>query len=410
MSPSSCRLCGAALHHVFVDLGATPLANAYLDADRLAEAEPYYPLRALVCECCLLVQLDYVVAPEALFAHYLYFSSYTGDRLNSATAFADAIADRLQLFPGERVVEVASNDGYLLREFMAKGLEVLGIEPAANVAQAAAGRGIPTLARFFGSAVAGELAAGGRRARLIVANNVLAHVPDFNDFIEGIRILLAPGGEATLEFHHLLRLIDQCQFDTIYHEHFQYFSLATAQHAFAAHELRVVDVEEIADQGGSLRVYVRHAAEAAAPSARVAEVLAREESAGLRDIARYREFAREIERVKLDLLSFLVEARRSGRSVVCYGAAAKGNTLLNYCGVRADLVAYAVDRSPHKQGRFLPGSRIPIHDPSAVRETRPDYLLILPWNLCGEITRQMAYIRDWGGRFVLPVPALTVLD
>jgi hypothetical protein len=305
---------------------------------------------------------------------------------------------------------VASNDGYLLRQFLRRGLDVLGIEPAANIAQAAVAAGVPTMARFFGSALARVLVGEAPRARLIVANNVIAHVPDLNDFIEGLRLLLAPGGLVTVEFHHLLNLIEQCQFDTIYHEHFQYFSLGAAQHAFAAHGLSIVDVEEIPDQGGSLRVYVRHAGEAHEPAPRVDAVLAREAAAGLNDVERYQQFFGRIGCIKLDLLSFLIEAKRAGRSVVCYGAAAKGNTLLNYSGVRADFVDYAVDRNPHKQGLFLPGSRIPIRAPEAIMQTQPAFVLILPWNLRSEIMRQMSAIRQWGGRFVVPVPSLAVLE
>lgn len=406
----ACRLCGEPRRHSVADLGATPLANAYLRADQLGEVERYYPLRAVVCSACLLVQIDYVVEPDTLFRHYLYFSSYSGARLESARAFAAHIIERLGLAPGDRVVEVASNDGYLLQQFVARGLDVVGVEPAVNIARAAAAAGVPTMTEFFGASLARTLAEQGQRARLIIANNVLAHVPDPNDFIEGIRILLAPGGVATAEFHHLLSLVEQCQFDTIYHEHFQYFSLATAQRAFAAHGLQVVDVEEIPDQGGSLRLYVRHAGEVGTPAGRVDRVVASERAAGLDCLERYRQFGTQIAGIKLDLLSFLVNARRDGRSVVCYGAAAKGNTLLNYCGVRADLVDYAVDRNPHKQGLFLPGSRIPIRAPAMVRETRPDYLLILPWNLRDEVMHQKAFIREWGGRFVVPVPSLRVLD
>jgi len=315
-----------------------------------------------------------------------------------------------RIWTGDRVIEIASNDGYLLRYFVEQGLDVLGVEPAANIAEAARRQGIPTVARFFGRDTAVELAREGPRPALLVANNVLAHVPDLNDFVAGLAILLAPGGTLTVEFHHLLSLIEKHQFDTIYHEHFQYFSLATAREALAKHGLTVIDVEELSAQGGSLRVYARHAGEAGAvPGAAVAAMLAREEAAGLRRLSRYAEFAAEITRIKLELLSFLVSARRERRSVVCYGAAAKGNTLLNYCGVRADLIEAAVDRSPHKQGMYLPGSRIPILSRDAVREIRPDFLLLLPWNLRDEIMQQMACIREWGGRFVVAIPTLEVL-
>jgi len=404
-----CRLCGERLFHLFADLGATPLANAFLRQEQLNETEPRYPLRALLCHACFLVQLEALVDPDTLFRNYIYFSSYSDTLLTSSKAYSDMMMQRLGLSRGDRVVEVASNDGYLLQYFLANGMDVLGIEPAANVARVASDKGILTLVRFFGSDVARELAAQGRHARLIVANNVLAHVPDLNDFIAGLKILLQPGGVATLEFHHLLSLIAHHQFDAIYHEHFQYFSLATARAALAAHGLAIVDVEEIPAQGGSLRIYARHQGEAFGHvSCSVADVLAKEDAAGLRSLAPYLTFAGRIESMKRGLLSFLEGARQAGTSVVCYGAAAKGNTLLNYCGVRTDLVDYAVDRSPHKQGLFLPGSRIPIHAPEKVMETKPDYLLILPWNLREEIMEQMSSIRAWGGRFVVPIPEVQV--
>ena len=405
-----CRLCAEPACHVFADLGATPLANAFLRPEQLSEIEPLYPLRVLLCHACFLVQLDALVDPDALFGRYAYFTSYSDTLVANAKAYAEMMTRRLGLTPHDRVIEVASNDGYLLQHFLANGMNVFGIEPAANVAQAAREKGIPTIVRFFGSAAASELAAQGQQARLIVANNVLAHVPDINDFISGVRILLQPGGVVTLEFHHLLSLIAKHQFDVIYHEHFQYFSLATARAALASHGLAVVDVEEIPAEGGSLRVYARHQGDATeAVSARVADVLAKEEAAGLRTLAPYHTFAARITKTKLGLLSFLRGARQAGKSVVAYGAAAKGNTLLNSCGVRADLVDYAVDRSPHKQGLFLPGSHIPVHAPERVLETRPDYLLILPWNLREEIMEQMSPIRRWGGQFVVPIPEVQIL-
>lgn len=394
---------------MFADLGATPLANSYLRQDQLTEVEAYYPLRALICARCFLVQLDTSVNPHSIFSNYAYFSSYSETLVQAAKEYVEHISARLALKPGDRVVEIASNDGYLLQHFLGCGLDILGIEPAANVAQAAVARGVPSLVRFFGSDVARELVRQGR-ARLVIANNVLAHVPALNDFIAGIKILLAPEGTATIKFHHLLCLIQKCQFDNIYHEHFQYLSLDAARFAFARHGLAVVDVERKPSQGGSLRVYVQH--EDTAPptvSPRVAEVLAEEEAAGLRDVGVGQAFSRRMLEMKLGLLSFLVKARQDGKSVVCYGAAAKGNTLLNYSGIHADLVDYAVDRSPHKQGHFLPGSRIPIHHPDKVLVTRPDYVLILPWNIRDEIIADMSCIREWGGRFVVPVPALEVI-
>jgi hypothetical protein len=404
-----CRLCGEPLHHVAADLGSTPLANSYLRPDQLSTEEKRYPLKALLCGKCFLVQLDTLVDPQEIFGagDYAYFSSYSDTLLRSTEAYAGQMCRRLGLTSSDRVIEIASNDGYLLRHFVERGIPVLGIEPAANVARAAIERGVPSLTRFFGAALARELASAGTVGRLVVANNVLAHVPDINDFLRGVRELLAPNGLFTLEFHHLLSLVERCQFDTIYHEHYQYFSLRTACTALSSHGLTVIDVEPLAAQGGSLRVYAMHAAEASAePSAAVREVLAQEQAAGLHSPARYVEFARGIATIRRNLVAFLTNARQAGQSVVCYGAAAKGNTLLNYCGIGADLVDYAVDRSPHKQGLFLPGSRIPIYHPDRVLETRPDYLLILPWNLSDEIMDQMSAIRRWGGQFVVPVPDL----
>lgn len=406
---ATCRLCSASLGDVFADLGTTPLANSYLRQDQLPDVEPYYPLRAVMCPRCFLVQLDTIVNSRHLFSKYAYFSSYSDTLLHAAKTYADRISARLALKPGERVVEIASNDGYLLQYFLGHGLDVLGIEPAANVAHVALAKGIPSLVRFFGTDVARELA-GQRRARLIIANNVLAHVPALNDFIAAVEILLAPGGLATIEFHHLLSLVQKCQFDNIYHEHLQYFSLDAARCAFARHRLAIVDVEQIPAQGGSLRVYVQHEDEAPPNvNPRVTEVLEKEEANGLRDVAVGRSFSHRMQETKLGLLSFLITARRENKSVVCYGAAAKGNTLLNYCGIRGDMVDYAVDRSPHKQGHFLPGSRIPIHHPDKVRETRPDYVLILPWNIRDEIVAGMSHIHEWGGRFVVPGPTLEMI-
>ena len=406
----TCRLCAAPLRHLVADLGTTPLANAYLRADQLADAEPRYPLRALLCTACFLVQLEVLADPKAVFGnHYEYFSSYSTTLLQHSQAFANMIAARLRLQPGDRVVEIASNDGYLLQPLGSKGLDVLGIEPAPNVAEAAIRKGLPTMVRFFGTEVASELAAEGRHARLIVANNVLAHVTELNDFIAGLRILLAPGGVITLEFHHLLSLVTKRQFDTIYHEHFQYFSLAAAQNALAAHGLTVTDVEEIPSQGGSLRVYAQHAADVTeSPGPRVAAVLAREDAAQLKEVTGYASLAGQMAAVKHDLLSFLANARTSRRSVVCYGAAAKDSTLLNYCGVGVDLIDYAVDRNPHKQGLFMPGSHLPICHPDKVAETRPDYLLVLPWNLREEVIGEMSQVRSWGGQFVVPIPELQI--
>jgi SAM-dependent methyltransferase len=406
-----CRLCGAPIDRLVADLGKTPLANSYLHTEELTRLEPTYPLRALFCCACFLVQLEFLADRKAIFGSaYAYFSSYSATLLEHSASYADTITARLNLKPGDRVVEIGSNDGYLLRYFAEKRADVLGIEPAASVAAAAERLGIPTAVRFFGTDVASELVSSGHRARLLVANNVVAHVPDLNDFLAGLQILLEPGGLATLEFHHLLALVTHRQFDTIYHEHFQYFSLAAAQYALARHGLTIVHVEELPTQGGSLRVYARHADDRSeAVSPRVAELLAREKTAGLLDGSGFAALGEQMADVKHQLLSFLTSARQSGRTVVCYGAAAKGNTLLNYCGVGADLVDYAVDRNPHKQGLFLPGSHIPIRHPDMVAETKPDYLLLLPWNLRAEIIEQMSHIRSWGGRFVVPIPTLDIV-
>lgn len=409
--PSPCRLCGEPLHTVFADLGATPLANAYLRPDQLGHAEPRYPLRVFVCEGCWLAQVERVVSPEQLFERYDYFSSFSESLLARSKAFAaDAVA-RLGLQPHELVIEVASNDGYLLQFFRALGLRVLGVEPAANVAAVAIDQGIDTHVGFCGVEVGRALAARGLQSRLVVANNVIAHVPDLHDFIGGLEGLMAPGGFLAVEFHHLTNLLVHGQFDNIYHEHFQYFSLATARRALATHGLRIVDVEELPTQGGSLRVWACRAGNTTwSEGPRVAEVLAREEAAGLERIETYRAFGQRLAGVKHELLTFLDSAKQAGKTVVAYGAAAKGNTLLNYCGVDTSLVRFAVDRSPHKQGLFLPGSRIPIYHPDRVAEVKPDYLLVLPWNLEEEIAEQMSYIREWGGRLVVPIPTLRVRE
>jgi SAM-dependent methyltransferase len=404
-----CRFCGAPLSESFCDLGASPLANRYLRADQLSAMEPTYPLHAYVCGECFLVQLEAFETPEAIFSDYAYFSSYSESWLAHASRFAQAAAARLSLGAGSLVMEVASNDGYLLQYFRERGVPVLGIEPAANVAEHAVRKGVPTVVRFFGAGLARELAAEGRRADLLVANNVLAHVPDLNDFVAGLALALKPEGALSIEFPHLLNLIALSQFDTIYHEHFSYFSFAAAERVLAAHDLRAFDVETLPTHGGSLRLWACRRRAGRTQSAAVARLRAVEAAAGLGRLETYRGFEAQARAVKRRLLAFLVEAREAGKRVAGYGAAAKGNTLLNYCGVRGDLLDYVVDRSPHKQGHFLPGTRIPVLAPEHVSETRPDYLLILPWNLRDEIVAQMAHIRAWGGRFVVPVPRLEVL-
>jgi SAM-dependent methyltransferase len=415
VSPSlGCRFCGAPLSEIFVDLGASPLANSYLEPEDLGRAEAFYPLAVYTCGECLLVQLPEAERPEAIFSDYAYFSSFSDSWLRHAEAYAAAMIDRFGFGAGHQVIEIASNDGYLLRWFKERGMPVLGVEPAGNVAQAAVAAGIPTVVKFFGAATARELVAEGKRADLLVGNNVLAHVPDLNDFVAGLKILLAPAGVLTMEFPHLLRLMAEDQFDTIYHEHYSYFSFATVRRVFAAHGLTLFDVEELPTHGGSLRIYCRHARhdeDVSKPvGERVAALLASEEAAGLGRLATYRSFSERVRRVKWGLLRFLIRTKEEGKSIAGYGAPAKGNTLLNYCGVRTDFLDYTVDRSPHKQGRFLPGTRIPIHGPDRLRETRPDYVLILPWNLKEEIVEQMADVRSWGGRFVVAIPEVRVLE
>ena len=403
-----CRFCGAPLERVFVDLGMSPLSNAYLRADQLLGMEPFFPLRVFVCEKCLLVQLPAFEKPENIFADYAYFSSFSDSWLEHCRRYAAEMIARRRLGREHLVVEVASNDGYLLQFFRRAGVPVLGVEPAGNVADAAVKAGIQTVVEFFGVRTAEALRAEGRTADLLIGNNVLAHVPDINDFVEGLRILLKPGGAITIEFPHLLRLIEGHQFDTIYHEHFSYLSLGAVDRIFAAHDLQVHDVRELPTHGGSLRIYARHRG-AGPVEPTVPALLARERAAGFESPDGYAGFKAKVESVKHALLEFLIGAKRAGQSVAGYGAAAKGNTLLNYCGIRSDFLDYVVDRSPYKQGRFLPGTHLPIHAPEKLRETRPDYVLILPWNLRDEIAEQMAHIREWGGRFVVPIPTLEIL-
>jgi SAM-dependent methyltransferase len=406
-SPPSCRFCGAVLEQSFADLGTSPLANAFLDEDDLAKPEVFYPLHAYVCGSCLLVQLAEYEPPERIFADYAYFSSYSDSWLDHAKQYAEHAVARFGLGSGSRIVEIASNDGYLLQYFRARGIPVLGVEPADTVADAAEAKGIPTLRRFFGREAAADMCAAGQTADLLIGNNVLAHVPDLNDFVAGLQVVLEPEGILTMEFPHLLRLIEEIQFDTIYHEHFSYFSLLTAERVFAAHELELFDVEELPTHGGSLRVYVRHA-DGEGPGERVAALRERELAAGLEDLDTYARFAERVRAAKRDLLGFLLDAARNGETVVAYGAAAKGTTLLNYCGAGRDLVAYVIDRSPHKQGRFVPGVRLSVEPPERVVETRPSYLLLLAWNLKDEIVDQMSHVRKFGCRFVTPVPTVEI--
>jgi SAM-dependent methyltransferase len=407
-----CRSCGWPLHHTFLDLGVQPLANSFLTREQLELGdERRFPLHAWVCSNCLLVQVDHAVPPEEIFSEYAYFSSYSETWLEHAASFAELARGRLGLGRDSLVLEVASNDGYLLRNFVSEGVQVLGVEPAANVAEVAAQAGVPTEVAFFGSTLAEELAARGATADLVVANNVLAHVPDLDDFVRGLAQVLKPEGVVSIEVPHLLRMIERTEFDTIYHEHFSYFSLLSARDALARRGLRVFDVEELDTHGGSLRLWAsRDAAESRwRETALVARVLEEELGAGLGAIDGYAGFAARVERVLGDLRGFLAEAEADGSRVAAYGAAAKGNTLLNAAEVTSADVAYVVDRSPHKQGRFLPGSHLPILEPDHVRRDRPAYLLVLPWNLKDEITSQMADVREWGCRFVIPVPRLELV-
>ncbi|HEU4829754.1 MAG TPA: class I SAM-dependent methyltransferase [Gemmatimonadales bacterium] len=405
-----CRFCATPLRHSFADLGTSPLANSYLTPEQLSQGETFYPLHAYVCEACFLVQLGEFAPPAAIFGDYAYFSSVSDSWVDHARRYADTMIRRLGLGASSQVIEVASNDGYLLQFFQQQGVGVLGVEPAANVARTAIDRGIPTVVRFFGRETARSLVASGSRADLLVGNNVLAHVPDINDFVAGVHEVLAPEGRATFEFPHLLRLMEETEFDTIYHEHFSYLSLLAVSRIFAAHALTVVEVEELPTHGGSLRVHARRSEAAGGVDASVSRVLQKERAAGLDRIETYTAFQHSVLKAKRELLKFLSNARRHGRSVVAYGAAAKGNTLLNYCGIRNDFLDYVVDRSPHKQGRFLPGTRLPIYAPERISETRPDYILILPWNLREEIVRQMAHVHSWGCRFVVPIPTVRVLQ
>lgn len=406
----TCRFCRAELRHTFCDLGMSPISNAFLKQEQIGAMEPFYPLHAYVCERCFLVQLEEFESPQQIFGeHYAYFSSYSDTWLEHARRYTELMIERFGIGPKSQVIELASNDGYLLQYFKQKGIPALGIEPAKNVAEAAIARGIPTLVKFFGVDTAKELVAAGTRPDLLLGNNVLAHVPDLNDFVAGLKIVLKPQGVITLEFPHLQRLIEENQFDTIYHEHFSYFSFVAVERVFASHGLQLFDVDEIPTHGGSLRIYARHAEEGGTPGAGVTELAARERRLGLERIETYLAFSQRVQETKRKLLEFLIEAKRSGKTIVGYGAPAKGNTLLNYCGIRCDFLDFTVDRSPHKQNTFLPGTHIPVYAPERIDEVKPDYLLVLPWNIKDEIIGQMAHIRSWGGRFVVPIPSVQVI-
>jgi SAM-dependent methyltransferase len=412
MTTVSCRHCGTPLTQSFCDLGPQPASNSFIRPEDASKPEPFYALNVYVCSNCLLVQLPEHKGADQIFTDdYVYFSSFSESWLAHAQAYCEMAAQRFGLGAASQVIEIASNDGYLLQYFVARGIPVLGIEPAANVATAAEAKGVPTLQRFFNRALAAELAGGDRTADLLLGNNVLAHVPDINDFVAGMKIALKPAGVITMEFPHLARLIEGVQFDTIYHEHYSYLSLTAVDRIFSHHGLAIFDVEELPTHGGSLRIYTRHE-EQPAPgrSPRVAELLARERSAGLADISGYAGFEPRVQEVKRDLLAFLIDAKRGGKRIAGYGAAAKGNTLLNYCGIRQDFIDFVVDRNPTKQGRLLPGTRIPVLSPDAIAEARPDYVLILPWNIRAEIVEKLSYIRGWGGKFVVPIPKVDVIS
>lgn len=405
-----CRFCNKPLTHLFLSLGSFPLSNSFLTREQLNQKEVFYPLEVFVCDSCFLVQLHEYATPENIFGDYAYFSSYSDTWLKHAKTYSENMIRLFRLDRNSFVVEIASNDGYLLQYFAERGIPVLGIEPARNVAEVARKKGIPTETIFFGTETAKQLASEGKRADLLLGNNVLAHVPNLNDFVMGLKILLKPQGAITMEFPHLMRLMEETQFDTIYHEHFSYFSFQTVERIFHSHGLTLFDVEELSTHGGSLRIYARHTEDKTRPVAeRVDQLKQKEMDAGYGDIHHYLGFQEKVKAVKKDILKFLNQAKEEGKKIVGYGAPAKGNTLLNYCGIRTDFIDYTVDRNPYKQGHFLPGSHIPIEEPNKIKETKPDFLFILPWNLKNEIMEQMAFIRQWGGKFVVPIPKIEVI-
>jgi len=408
---NQCRFCNAPLTRSFADLGMSPLANSNVKREQLHSMEAFFPLHAYVCESCLLVQLEEFESAENIFSDYSYFSSYSESWLRHAKNYTESMISRFGIDESWQVMEIASNDGYLLQYFKEQGVPVLGIEPAENVAKVAQAAGIDSVVKFFGVQTANELVAENKKADLLLGNNVLAHVPDLNDFVAGEKIILNKGGVITMEFPHLLQLIEKNQFDTIYHEHFSYFSFLTVEKVFAAHGLVLFDVEELPTHGGSLRIYARHDDDESKPvEARVEALREKERNAGLAELDVYDDYAEKVKETKRKLLEFLIKIKREGKSIVGYGAAAKGNTLLNYCGIRNDFLDYVVDLSPHKQNHYLPGTRIPIYAPDKIKETKPDYVLILPWNLSKEISGQMAYIREWGGEFIVPIPEAHVYE
>ena len=411
MKKSVCRFCETPLGVTFLNLGMSPLANSNLTESGLNAVELFFPLHVYVCKSCLLVQLEECSSPEKIFSDYDYFSSYSDLWLRHAQTFSEQVIKRFGLNGSCQVIEIGSNDGYLLQNFRGQGIPVLGIEPARNVAEVANEKGIATIVEFFGEKLACDLLGEGTQADLLIGNNVFAHVPALNDFVRGLNVLLKPQGVITLEFPHLMRLMTNNQFDTIYHEHFSYFSFSTVQKIFTKHGLKVFDVEELPTHGGSLRIYCCHEQDPTKSiQPRVPELQHREEKEGFGRLEHYLSFTGRVTHVKRQLLSFLISAKEAGKTIAGYGAPAKGNTLLNYCGIRTDFLDFTVDRSPHKQGKFLPGTHIPILSPDVIRLRKPDYLLVLPWNIKDEVMHQMGYIRDWGGQFVIPIPQLKVFS
>ena len=404
-----CRFCGTGLYYTFVNLGMSPLCESYVCAEQLNQMEAFYPLHVYVCEECFLVQLEEYVTPESIFTEYAYFSSYSTTWLQHCNNYTLQMIERFKLNRNSFVVEVASNDGYLLQYFVEHGIPCQGIEPSVNVAKAAIERGVPTLIEFFGEESARRLAREEKQADLIAGNNVLAQVPELNDFVSGLKILLKPTGVITIEFPHLMQIMKENQFDTIYHEHFSYFSFVSVEKIFAAHDLVLFDVEELPTHGGSLRIYARHASDHSKPvTDRVVDLRNREIEAGFTQIQHYMNFSDQVQETKRNILEFLIEAKQAGKSIAGYGAPGKGNTLLNYCGIRTDFLDYTVDQNPYKQGKYLPGTHIPINHPNRIRETHPDYVMILPWNLKEEIMHQLSYISEWGGRFIVPIPKVEI--
>lgn len=409
-SGPGCRFCGQTLRTTFVDLGMSPLCQTHIEPQQLNHMEAFYPLHAWVCERCFLVQLEEYVAPANIFSDYAYFSSYADSWVEHARKYSVLMRERFGIGPDSLVMEIASNDGYLLQHFVAASVPVLGIEPAANIAKVAQDKGIRTEVCFHGRTSADKIVAKYGHADLLLGNNVLAHVPDLNDFVAGMKRLLKPSGVITMEFPHLQRLMEQNQFDTIYHEHFSYFSFFTVEQVFAAHGLTLFDVDELSTHGGSIRIYARHTGDDFKPvSERAKQLRARELALGFNRLPTYQNFAEQVKCTKRKILSLLIDLKDQGKSIVGYGAPGKGNTLLNYCGIRTDLLDFTVNRSPHKQGKYTPGTHIPILSPDRIRDTRPDYVFILPWNLKDEISTQMSFVRDWGGRFIVPIPEPQIL-